>query len=59
MGKKYDLFSLYKKLSSAKTTHEKEVIQRQIEGTDRQIDKIVYVLYGLTEEEIRVVEESN
>ena len=27
-----------------------------IESTDRQIDKLVYELYGLTEEEIKVVE---
>jgi len=25
-------------------------------GTDTQIDKLVYQLYGLTEEEIRIVE---
>jgi hypothetical protein len=25
--------------------------------TDRQIDRLVYALYGLTEEEIRIVEE--
>lgn len=28
----------------------------QIDATDRQIDKLVYELYGLTEEEIAVVE---
>jgi len=26
------------------------------ETTDRQIDQLVYALYGLTEEEIRIVE---
>ncbi len=35
---------------------EKEMIQRQIEMTDDAIDRLVYELYGLTEEEIRVVE---
>jgi hypothetical protein len=30
--------------------------QRQIDATDRQIDRLVYELYGLTEEEIAVVE---
>jgi hypothetical protein len=29
---------------------------RQIEATDRAIDALVYELYGLTEDEIRVVE---
>jgi len=31
-------------------------IQRQIESTDREIDRLVYDLYGLTEEEIAIVE---
>ena len=32
------------------------VLQRQIEATDREIDRLVYELYGLTDEEIAVVE---
>ena len=36
--------------------HEKTALQRQIDATDRQIDQLVYELYGLTEEEIKVVE---
>jgi hypothetical protein len=31
-------------------------LQRQIEATDGQIDALVYQLYGLTEEEIKIVE---
>ena len=30
--------------------------QREIEATERQIDQLVYELYGLTEEEIKIVE---
>jgi len=30
--------------------------RRQIEETDRQIDALVYELYGLTEEEIKIVQ---
>jgi len=30
----------------------------QIEATDEQIDALVYELYGLTEEEIRIVQEA-
>ena len=33
-------------------------IQRQIDSTDKQNDAMVYELYGLSEEEIRIVEES-
>ena len=32
------------------------MIRREIESTDRAIDRLVYELYGLTEEEIRIVE---
>jgi len=31
---------------------------RQIEATDRKIDRLVYELYGLTDEEVRIVEEA-
>jgi hypothetical protein len=41
-----------------KTSHDKAVLQRQIDATDGQIDRLVYDLYGLTEDEIRIVEES-
>jgi hypothetical protein len=32
------------------------MISRRIEATDRQIDSLVYELYGLTDEEIEIVE---
>ena len=37
-------------------TTETNLVERQIEATDKQIDALVYELYGLTEEEIRIVE---
>jgi len=43
-------------LPKAKTPHEQESLQRQIAATDRQIDDLVYGLYGLTEDETRIVE---
>ena len=30
----------------------------QIEATDREIDRLVYELYGLSDEEIRIIEEA-
>jgi hypothetical protein len=33
------------------------LLSRQIDGTDRQIDSLVYELYGLAEEEVVIVEE--
>ncbi len=32
------------------------MIEHQITATDRQIDRLVYELYGLTDEEIAIVE---
>jgi hypothetical protein len=42
----------------AEPGHARTVIERQIEATDRQIDQLVYELYGLTDDEIRLVEEA-
>ena len=33
-----------------------DIIGRQIEATDAEIDRLVYDLYGLSEEEIAIVE---
>jgi len=44
-------------LRKAKTPHEQESIQRQVAATDKQIDQLVHELCGLTEEEVRIVEE--
>ena len=38
---------------------DKELYERQIKIVDAQIDRLVYDLYGLTEDEIEVVEELN
>ena len=46
---------VYKQMAHAKTPQEKTVLQRQIEATDLQIDKLVYNLYDLTDEEIEIV----
>ncbi|MFZ0456749.1 MAG: DNA methyltransferase [Ignavibacteriaceae bacterium] len=38
-----------------KIPQERTALQRQIEAADKQIDQLVYRLYGLTEEEIKIV----
>lgn len=43
---------------ATKTPSDRTAIQRQIDATDRQIDQLVYQLYGLTDEEIAIVEHS-
>lgn len=50
------MLTLHKQLPEARTGHDRTLLERQIDATDQQIDRLVYELYGLTEEEIRVVE---
>jgi len=45
------------KEARAKVPAEKTRIQRQINTTDKQIDKLTYDLYDLTKEEIKIVEQ--
>jgi hypothetical protein len=50
------MLALHKHLASAKSAARKTIIQRQIDATDAEIDRLVYDLYGLTAEEIAIVE---
>jgi len=50
------MLALHKQLAAAKTPDAKTFLQRQIEATDKQIDRLVYDLYGLTAEDISIVE---
>ena len=45
-------------LKGAPAAHARPAVQRQIAATDNQIDRLVYELYGLTDDEIRIVEEA-
>jgi len=49
---------LSNRLTTARTAHEQAVVGRQIEATEREIDRLVYELYGLSDEEIKIVEEA-
>ena len=50
------MLDLNKKLVVAKIPDDKTRIQRQIATTDKQIDNLVYELYGLTDKEIAIIE---
>jgi len=41
--------SLHKQLPQVRTPHERTALRRQIAAKGRQIDALVYELYGLTE----------
>jgi type I restriction-modification system DNA methylase subunit len=49
------MMDLNKKIQSARGS-KKEQIQRQIEKTDKEIDDLVYKLYGITEKERKIIE---
>lgn len=44
-----------KQLHQAKTESDKNYLGRKCDSIDKQIDELVYELYGLTEEEIKIV----
>ncbi len=50
------MLGLMPKLRAATAESEKAVLQNAVTATDQEIDKLVYALYGLTAEEIALVE---
>ena len=52
------ILELNRYLPQCKTDQERRLVQQEIDATDVRIDALVYELYGLTAEEITVVEES-
>jgi hypothetical protein len=44
---------------AAKSPDDKIRIQRQIDATDQQIDSLVYEVYGLMDEQIKIVERNS
>jgi hypothetical protein len=50
------LLAMHRELPKARIPHEKEAVQRQIIAADREIDLLVYQLYGLSCDDIKLVE---
>ena len=50
------MLELQRKHHDARMAREKEIYERQITIVDTQIDRLVYDLYGLTEEDVTVME---
>ena len=50
------MLALHKQLPQEKSPGAKTRLEREIEQTDAMIDALVYELYGLTEEEVKMVE---
>lgn len=53
------IHTLHRRIAGAKSAAQKQAIQRQIDATDAEIDRLVYDLYGLTPDEIALVEARN
>jgi len=50
------MLELHKQSAMVRSPLDKERVAREIESTDKSIDRLVYELYGLTDDEIRIVE---
>ena len=53
------MLQLHKQPAAARrAASDRELVQRQIDATDREIDRLVYNLYGLTEDEVKIIAET-
>ena len=50
------ILNLYKQLTEAMSLQIQTILQRQIEAVDAEINQLTYKLYGLTDDEIQLVE---
>ncbi len=53
------MLDLHKRKAKLQNAAEQEQVQRVIDSTDKQIDALVYELYGLTQKEIEIIESAN
>lgn len=53
------IIAINKKLVGENNPNTKEILERQVRALDGEIDKLVYGLYGLTDEEVGIVENGN
>ena len=44
------------RLAGTTVPHSKDMLQRQVDAMDHKIDRLVYELYGLSDEEIQIME---
>jgi len=52
------MLDLNTRLEETKLEHERTLLSRQVDVTDTSINALVYELYGMTKEEIKIIEEN-
>jgi uncharacterized coiled-coil protein SlyX len=52
------MLTLEMEVAEVRTLQERTALSRVVDSTRTQIDRLVYELYGLTDEEVRIVEEA-
>lgn len=57
-GENLDLQAVMELFQQAETEGDNNYLERKCERIDNEIDQLVYQLYGLTEDEIKIVEKS-
>ena len=50
------MLALHEQRQAARTALDTRILTNQIEATDRRNDRLVYELYGLTGDEVRIIE---
>lgn len=50
------MLTLHRQLAAARAPQDRTALERQIAATDTEIDRLAYQLYGLTDDEIKIVE---
>ncbi len=53
-----EMLTLKAKKLRARTPHEATQLERQVDATEREIDRIVYGLYGVSPQQVKLVEEA-
>ena len=51
-----EMLSLHERLADVKSDADRTRLERAIKKTDKKIDAMVYELYGLTDDEVKLVE---
>ena len=52
------MLALHNRLQTTKTPQDRTTLERQITATDTEIDRLVYELYDLTDEDISIIEDA-